>query len=138
MTAAIEYIVRVVPKGARLFVDGETFNLLAYYLAGNDTTLDRWPGPQWNTEQQMGDYRVVVVVPGKESVIHFRDDEALDQVNESARVLEVSPIDPLWVVSVSWFQKSLASRIPTGGDLDAKEFGRISVIKIAPRPLQTF
>jgi hypothetical protein len=42
----------------------------------------------------------------------------------------VPPGDPLWVVSAAWREKSLASRLPAEGDRDAKEFGRISVIRI--------
>jgi 4-amino-4-deoxy-L-arabinose transferase-like glycosyltransferase len=138
MTAAIEYVVRMVPQEAPLFVDGETFNLLTYYLARNDTNLDTWPGAGWNNEERIGGYRVVVVVPGK-AVVKFRADEALDQVNESARALGVPPSDHLWVVSAAWLEKSLASRIPAGEGRDVKEFGRISVIKIAPPPrLQGF
>jgi hypothetical protein len=38
--------------------------------------------------------------------------------------------DPLCVVSVAWKEPSLASRLPPGGNRDAKEFSRISVISI--------
>lgn len=138
MAAAIEYVVRMVPQEAPLFVDGETFNLLTYYLARNDSKLDTWPGAQWNNEERIGGYRVVVVVPGKESVVKFRAEEALDQVNESARALGVPPSDHLWVVSVAWLEKSLASRIPAERDRDVKEFGRITVMKTAPLGLQGF
>jgi hypothetical protein len=138
MTAAIDYVVRMVPQEAPLFVDGETFNLLTYYLARNDKNLDTWPGAQWNTEERIGGYRVVVVVPGKESVEKFRADEALDQVNESGRALGVPPSDHLWVVSAAWQEASLASRIPALGDCEVREFGRISVIKTLPRGPQAY
>jgi Dolichyl-phosphate-mannose-protein mannosyltransferase len=130
MAATIEYLDRTVPRGARLFVDGQTFNLLTYYFAGDDKRLDTWPGPDWSADVWLGGYRVVVVVPGKESVIAFRADEALDQVTESARILGASPSDDVWVVSAAWPVASLASQIPGGGGRDVKEFGRISVIKM--------
>ncbi|MGB9433545.1 MAG: glycosyltransferase family 39 protein [Candidatus Acidiferrum sp.] len=129
MTTAIEYVCRMVPRTSPLFVDGHTFNTLTYYLGRNDMNLDAWPGAQWDGKERIGGYRVVVVVPDLKSVA-FRPEEALDQVAESARALGVPSSDPLWIVSTAWQEASLASRLPAGRELDAKEFGRISVIKI--------
>jgi 4-amino-4-deoxy-L-arabinose transferase-like glycosyltransferase len=130
MTTAIEYVCRIVPRESPLFVDGQTFNSLTYYLGRNDRNLDAWPGAQWNGKERLGGYHVVVVVPEQESVVFFRPEKALDQVVESARVLGVPSSDPLWVVSTAWQEAALASRLPAGRERDAKEFGRISVIKI--------
>jgi uncharacterized membrane protein len=129
MTAAIEYIGRIVPRGAPLFVDWETMQVLRYYLTRNDTSLDTLrseAGSEAGVEERLGGYRVVVP---RETMWAFRPDEALEQVNESARALGVPPGDPLWVVSAAWLEPSLASRLPPGGGRDVKEFGRISVIR---------
>jgi hypothetical protein len=138
MTAAIEYVGRMVPRGSPLFVDYETREVLRYYLARNDPSLDTLRSEV--TEERLDGYRVVGVVSRMPSLIRdpkpsptvfaFRPDEALEQVTESARALGVPPGDPLWVVSAAWREKSLASRLPAEGDRDAKEFGRISVIRI--------
>jgi hypothetical protein len=126
MTAAIEYVNRTVPRGARLFVDNETLVVLRYYLARNETSLDtvRYEA---GVEEPLGGYRVVVT---RKSLWAFRPDEALEQVTESARALGVPPGDPLWVVSVAWLAPPLASQIPAGGNRDVKEFGHISVIRV--------
>jgi len=125
MNAAIEYVGRMIPRGAPLFVDHETRVVLRYYLSRNDTSLDTLRS-EGGVEERLGGYRVVVPI---RHVWAFRPDEALEQVTESARALGVPPGDPLWVVSASWLEPSLASRLPVEEDRDVKEFGRISVIK---------
>jgi hypothetical protein len=139
MTAAIEYVGRMVPRGSPLFVDYKTREVLRYYLARNDTTLDTLRS-EAGVEELLGGYRVVGVVKRMPSLTRdpnpspivwaFRPDEALEQVTESAGALGVPPGDPLWVVSAAWSEPSLASRLPAGGDRDVKEFGRISVIRV--------
>src|SRR5208282_2875111 len=126
MTAAIEYIGRTVPRGAPLFVDYETRQVLRYYLARNDTSLDTLRSKA-GVEDWLGGYRVVLP---RKYVWAFAADEMLGQVNESARKLGVPLGDPLWIISAAWFEPSLASRLPAGGDRDVKEFGRISVIRV--------
>jgi Dolichyl-phosphate-mannose-protein mannosyltransferase len=130
MTGAIEYVRRMVPQGSPLFVDHGTREVLGYYLARNDTSLDTLRSFN-RVEEPLGSYRVVE--PRKDMWLwSFRSDEVLEvleqQVTESARALGVPPGDPLWVVSVTWNAPSLASRLPAGRDRDVKEFGRISVI----------
>ncbi len=125
MTAAIEYVGRMVPPGAPLFVDYQTRQLLRYYLARNNTTLDALRSKE-GVEEQLGSYRVVVP---KQYVWAFRPDEVLEQVTDSARTLGMPPSDPLWVFSAAWGEPSLGSRLPTEGNREVKEFGRISVIK---------
>jgi hypothetical protein len=99
--------------------------MLRYYLARNDTNLDRLHLESAG-EELLGGYRVVVA---GEWVRGFQADTVLEYVNDSARVLGVPPGDPMWVVSVAWWQPSLASRLSVVGDPDVREFGRISVIK---------
>ncbi len=125
MTAAIDYIDRTIPLGATLFVDDETRVVLRYYLGRNDSNLDS------SRYDPSGDrirgYRVVIP---KKYVFAFSPNEALAQVNESAQALGVPAADPLWIVSAAWVDPPLASRLPAGRRLDAKEFGQISVIRI--------
>ncbi|MGA8151714.1 MAG: glycosyltransferase family 39 protein [Terriglobales bacterium] len=125
MTAAIEYIRRMIPPGTPVFVDYETRHVLRYYLARNDPRLDTLL-PNSEVEESLGGYRVVIP---KEYVWAFRPNDVLEQVNESAGALGVAPGSPLWIITTAWLDPSLASRLPMGGDLDAEEFGRISVIK---------
>jgi len=125
MTAAIEYVRRTVPLGAPLFVDYQTLEILKYYLARDDTSFDALH-PRAGAEKWLGGYRVVMP---SEHVYTFRPDEVLGELSESAQALGAPPDDPWWVVSVAWFQPSLASRLSAGRDRDAKEFGRVSVIK---------
>jgi len=128
MTAAIDYIGRMAPRGAPLFVDDMTRDVLRYYLARNDTTLDRLRS-EGGGDEWLGGY--LVVVPRRPSLA-FRPAEMVEEVTASARALDVPARDPLWVVSAAWKEPSLASRLPGGGDHDVKEFGRISVIRILP------
>jgi len=128
MTAAITYVARMVPRGSPLFVDFETREVLRYYLARNDTSLDTVRS-EAAVEESLGGYRVVLA-PRKDALWAFRPDDALERVTESARTLGVPPGDPLWVVSAAWLEASLASRLPAGGDRDVKEFGHISVIGV--------
>ncbi len=127
MTAAIAYVRGMVPKGSPLFVDFETREVLSYYLGRNDASLDN-SQYKAGVEERLGDYRVAVP---KEYVWAFQPDEVPEQVAESARSLGVPPHDPLWVMSASWLDPSLASRLPATEDRDEKEFGRISVIKMS-------
>ena len=117
MTAAIAYLGRMVPKGSPLFVDFETREVLSYYLARNDVSLDALQYKA-GVEERLGDYRVAVP---KEYVWAFQSDEVLEQVAESARLLRVPPHDPLWIISASWQEPSLASRLPAAEDRDVKE-----------------
>ncbi len=133
MTAAIGYVDRMVPQGSPLFVDEETYFVLRYYLARNDTSLDI-SRSEGGVGERFGGYRVVLVLPRKE-VWAFRPDEMVEQVAESARALGVPPGDPLWVFSLAWFDPPLASRLPATGVRDAKEFGHISVISVLPQKL---
>jgi Dolichyl-phosphate-mannose-protein mannosyltransferase len=124
MTATIEYLDRMVPRGSRLFVDDETRDVLRYYLARYDTRLDTLRS---NTgEELLGGYRVVE--PRMPSPMAFRPDEVVEQVTQSARELGVPYGDPLWIISAAWKGSSLASRLPALEDLNVKEFGRITVI----------
>jgi dolichyl-phosphate-mannose-protein mannosyltransferase len=139
MTAAIEYIGRMIPRGSPVFVDYKTREVLRYYLARNEPrdTLR----PEAVVEEQLGGYCVVGLVSRMPSLTRdphpspivwaFRPDEALQQITESARALGVPSGDPLWIVSVAWSEPSLASRLPARGDRDFKEFGRISVIRVS-------
>jgi hypothetical protein len=61
MTAAIEYVDRMVPRGAPLFVDSETREVLRYYLALNDTSLDTLRS-EAGVEKRLGGYRVVLAI----------------------------------------------------------------------------
>jgi hypothetical protein len=139
MTAAIEYIGRMIPRGSPVFVDYKTREVLRYYLARNEPrdTLR----PEAVVEEQLGGYCVVGLVSRMPSLTRdphpspivwaFRPDEALQQITESARALGVPSGDPLWIVSAAWSELSLASRLPARGDRDFKEFGRIGVIRVS-------
>lgn len=129
MTAAIEFVRRTVPAGSPLFVDYDTRGVLSYYLGRNDASSDTLRSESV-VDERVGGYRLVV--PWIHSAA-FHPDNALQQVIESARTLGVPPREPLWVVSVTWvWIPSLGSRLPARGDrdVDIKEFGRISVIKV--------
>ena len=126
MTAAIRYISKMVPSGTPLFVDQETGQELRYYLARNEADPDI-SNSKTAIERQLGHWRVV---EPKTPVWAFSPDETLDRVTELAEAVSVPPNDPVWVVSVSWLESPLASRLPPGTNRDVKEFGRISVIKL--------
>jgi len=125
MTAAAHYLVRTIPHGAPLFVDGQTHPVLRYYLGRNDPSLGSLRYDP--SGERIGGY---LVVPPRRYVWAFSPKEVLAQVNDSAQALGVPPRDPLWIVSAAWTDPPLASRLPAGGRRDGKEFGRISVIKI--------
>jgi glucuronoarabinoxylan endo-1,4-beta-xylanase len=127
MNAAIEYIKRMIPPGSPLFVDHETREVLRYYLRRNDKGVDN-VRVKAGVEERVGGYRVVVPM---RYVWAFHPDEALEQAAESARALGVPPGEPVWVVSASWLEPSLASRLPVEDNRDVKEFGRISVIRVS-------
>jgi hypothetical protein len=128
MTAAIEYVRRMVPKKSPLFVDYETREVLRYYLGPNDTTLDT-AFSEDEIEECLGGYRVVLA-PRKDALWAFRADDAIERVTESARALGVPPDNPLWIFSAAWLEPSLASRLQPGTGGDKEEFGRISVIRL--------
>ncbi len=128
MTAAIEYVGRMVPRGSPLFVDFETREILRYYLTRNDTTSDAMPS-EGTIEERIGGYRVILA-PRKDKLWAFRPDDALEQVIRSARAIGLPSEEPLWVFSVAWLEPSLASRLPGAGNLDVREFGRVSVIRV--------
>ncbi len=130
MAEALDYLHRTVPQGSPLFVDYDTRDVLSYYLARNDTSLDTLRSKAM-AEENLGGYRVVVP---RLRATAFRPDNALEKTAESARASGVPPGDPLWVASVTWpWIPSLASSLPAGGGgaVDSKEFGQISVIKMS-------
>jgi hypothetical protein len=139
MTAAIEYVGRMAPRGSPLFVDSDTREILEYYLARNDKSLDALRSGA-NVEEPLGGYRVVVsVVSRTPSILQdpklatpdfaFLPDASLEQVAESARALGVPSGDPLWLISVAWKEPPLASQLPTKADQQVKAFGEITVVR---------
>jgi Dolichyl-phosphate-mannose-protein mannosyltransferase len=130
MTETIDYLGRTVPRGEPLFVDDVTLDDLRYYLARNETRLDTW-NSNAGVEERLDGY--LVVVPRMHSQIAFLPAEMVEEVTDSARALGLPPGDPLWVVSAAWKEPSLGSRLPVGADREVKEFGRISVIRIAQK-----
>ncbi len=126
MTAAIDYVGRMVPRGTPLFADDMTRDVLRYYLARNDTALDV-VRPEEGVEEWLGGYHIVI--PRTPS-LDFLPAEVIEEVKETAPAVGVPPGDPLWVMSVAWKEPSLASRLPAGADHDAREFGHISVIRV--------
>ncbi|MGH9685826.1 MAG: glycosyltransferase family 39 protein [Candidatus Acidiferrales bacterium] len=130
MTAAIKYMRRAIPRGSLVFVDYGTRDVLGYYLARKDKSLDTWRS-KTPAEEQLGDYRIVVP---RIRASNFRPDQVLEPVAESARTLRVPPGDPLWIVSVPWvWSPPLASELPAVkvGNVKSKQFGRISVMKVS-------
>jgi len=125
MSSAIEYIGQMVPRGSRLFVDSETHSVLRYYLERSDTHLSS-TGFQAGVKEWPGGY---LLVEPENRVWAFQADKVLEQVNESARLLRMASEEPLWVFSSAWLEPSLASKLRTRGNFDAKEFGLISVIR---------
>jgi hypothetical protein len=125
MTRAIGYLGRTVPPGTPLFVDSETRETLRYYLTRYDLKLDtfRLTNP---VEEQLGNYRVVVPPM---HVWEFESGEALEEIAQAAQAVGVPPADPLWIVSASWLDPPLASRLPAVGSRAVKVFGRISFIE---------
>jgi len=71
-------------------------------------------------EEWLGGYRVVVP---KKWLWAFSPDDAIEQVDESARAVGVPPGDPIWVFSNAWVEESLASPLSNQRDRDTKEFG---------------
>jgi hypothetical protein len=124
MVAAIEYIRRAIPPGAPILVDVETRETLEYYLGKDDKNLDSF-AKRSTEEEYLGGYRVLTP----------RDYEWAFRVEElPARIAELEQEhqfqDPIRIVSVSWFQEPLASRLPKQPGFSAKEFGRISVVEL--------
>jgi hypothetical protein len=139
MTAAIEYIGRMAPRGSPLFVDSDTREILEYYLARNDKSLDVLRSGE-EIEEQLDGYRVVVSVVSKTPSIlqdpklatpdfAFLPDASLEQVARSARGLGVPAGEPLWLVSVAWKEPPLASQLSTRADRQVKAFGEITVVR---------
>jgi hypothetical protein len=124
MTSAIEYLRRTITPGTPLLVDIETRETLEYYLAKNDKDLEI--SAKRGVEEWLGGYRVVTP---RELVWAFRATELPSQAANSAQELGLHPGDPFWVVSASWLDEPLASRLSTQRKCAAKEFGRISVIE---------
>jgi hypothetical protein len=81
MTAGLDYVGRVVPPGAPLFVDDMTRDVLKYYLTRNDRTLDTLRFEELG-DQRFGGY--LVVVPTSPSLA-FRPAEVVEEVRQSAR-----------------------------------------------------
>jgi uncharacterized membrane protein len=129
MTATIDFIHSNVPTGSTIIVDGETLPVLGYYLAPDNSSVDT---AQINgiTEINRGGYFVAV---RKQAPWIFEPDGLIEQVRDSGRALSIPPSNPLWAISTAWTDSSLVSRVAAGKDWTAKEFGRISVIKILPQ-----
>jgi Dolichyl-phosphate-mannose-protein mannosyltransferase len=124
MTAAINYIDRVVPGNAPLFMDDKTHYILKYYLGGRDPNLDSW---QHRNDEKLDGH--LVIAPRAFGWV-FSPKDVLTKVNESAKDLGVPRGEPLWIISVAWLdQESLASELPAGAYRSANEFGVISVIE---------
>lgn len=144
ISAAIAYVHQMVPQGSPLFVDSDTREVLEYYLARNDPSLDVFRSEE-QVEERLGGYRVVVVVaPQIPSLIQdprlatmdlaVQPETALQQIAESARALGVPEGNPLWAFSIAWKEPALASRLPARGNYTVKEFGSISVVEDRTRP----
>ena len=108
MTAAIDYVGRMVPRGTPLFADDMTRDVLRYYLARNDTALDV-VRPEEGVEEWLGGYHIVI--PRTPS-LDFLPAEVIEEVKETAPAVGVPPGDPLWVMSVAWKEPSLARGFP--------------------------
>jgi len=126
MTAAISYIGWTVPSGKPLFADDMTRDVLRYYFSRNDKALDIMRFEE-GSEEWLGGHRLIVPPTAPPA---FRPAEMVEEVTQAARTIGVPPGDPLCVVSVVWKEQSLASRLPTGGGRDGREFKGISVISI--------
>jgi hypothetical protein len=122
----------MVPQAAPIFVDGQTMDLLKYYLARNAANLDAWPGIRQGATEQLGNYRIVVVMSENEAILRFRPDEMLEPLAEAARLQGLPSGSPLWVVSWSWSAPPLVSRLPAKEHYDGHEFGNISVVRVVP------
>jgi hypothetical protein len=124
MVAAIDYIHRAIPPEAPILVDVETRETLEYYLGKDDKNLDA--SAKRSAEEYLGGYRVLMP---REYEWAFRVDglpTRIAELEQEHRVFQGPP----WIVSVSWFQEPLASRLPKQLDFPAKEFGRISVVEL--------
>lgn len=127
MTEAIDYIDRTVPRGAPLFVDGQTGHIMAYYLGRDRFGLGTSRAIRSNNETP-GGHRII---GPKEFIASFDPSDLLARVNESAAEIGVPSGDPLWIVTVAWPDwRPLASRLHDGDHLRvAKAFATISVIE---------
>jgi hypothetical protein len=126
MVAAIDYIHRAIPPGAPILVDIETRETLEYYLGKGDKNLDA--SASRSAQEYLGGYRVMTP---REYVWAFRVEELPARIAELEQEHQFQ--DPISIVSVSWFQEPLASRLPKQPGFSAKEFGRISVIELDTR-----
>ena len=130
MTKAIEYIHQTIPLGATLYVDRETREILEYYLARHDRSLDRFREGKVmgakSIEEDLGGYRVVV--PSRR-VWGFSLDDLLHEVNDSTDALGLPPGGSLWIVSGEWYLRSLKSISSPASEPDAKRFGVIRVLQ---------
>jgi hypothetical protein len=121
MVAAIDYVHHAIPPGALILVDHETRETLEYYLGRDDKNLDA--SAKRSDELYLGGYRVVMP---REYEWAFQVDKLPARIAELEQ--ELRPVQgPLWIVSASWFQEPLASRLPKQL-FAAREFGRISVV----------
>lgn len=130
MARMIEFMHRTIPQGTPLFVDYGTRDVLSYYLARDDKSLDTLRAES-SVEERFGGY--IIVVP-RIRATSFQPDQALAEVVDSAHALGVPPENSLWMISVPWvWSPALASQLPAEGDgsVESKEFGRISVIKVS-------
>jgi hypothetical protein len=124
MTAAVDYIRHTVPAGTPLFTDDQSRSVFRYYLAQDETHPGRPDKAEW-----VGGYRLMAL---SKHVWSFQGDTALAQAQEAARSAGVPGGDPLWIVSTSWMDSPLASRLSCGQPCQGKEFGRVSIIRFAP------
>ncbi|MGH9503927.1 MAG: glycosyltransferase family 39 protein [Terriglobales bacterium] len=139
MTAALNYVRQTVPKGALLFLDTDTREILEYYLERDDRSLDTLRS-EAEVEEQLGGYRSIVLVESiTKSIIQDprlattdfapHPNESMEQVVRSARALGVPLGDPVWVFSVAWKEPPMALQLKPENDREIKEFGQISVVR---------
>jgi hypothetical protein len=127
MKAAMVYVSQTIPRDTPVFADDETHYVLRYYLGRNDSSLAAWR-LHASSDEIVGGRRIV---SPRNYAWAFSGNDALPRANEAARVIGMAHGDPLWIVSVAWLDAPLASRLPAGSLLSAREFGSISVIEAA-------
>ncbi|MGH7785430.1 MAG: glycosyltransferase family 39 protein [Candidatus Binatia bacterium] len=122
----LAYLDAALPDDAIIFVDGQTYMVLAYYLERDQPGLMVRRGTVVN-DTRLDRYRIVSL---PESWA-FNDDVA-KEVTTASQALALPRGAPLWVMTVGpWSGDVLVQRLPTPSLLTVKRFGEITLVQTA-------
>jgi 4-amino-4-deoxy-L-arabinose transferase-like glycosyltransferase len=124
--AALRYLQTAAPQDATVFVDGQTHLVLWYYLAPTQSALSVQRHQTVN-ETPLGGYRVMSL----ERSWSFAPEGMLADLRTLAAALGLRPDDAIWVVALGWDHPDVGSQLPPQALLERRNFGRITVLKVA-------